>query len=128
MKQQYPSVKVLAHPECKAPILAAADIVGSTAVLLKYVMEHEEEKQFIIATEAGILHEMQKQCPDAVFHAVPPEISEETRGCHCNECEFMKKNSMAKLYNTLKYEYPFVELDASIAADAVKPIERMLSL
>lgn len=128
MKKQYPGVKVLAHPECKAPVLAAADIVGSTAVLLNYVTQHPEQKSFIIATEAGILHEMQKQCPHAVFHAVPPEISEETRGCHCNECEFMKKNSLVKLYNTLRYEYPSVELSEGTAREAVKPIERMLQL
>ena len=128
LKQQHPQAKVLAHPECKAHILAAADVVGSTAVLLQYVTQHPRQKEFIIATEAGILHQMQQQCPNAMFYPVPPEISEATTGCHCNECEYMKMNSMHKLYNTLKYEYPYVDLDKQLAHQAVKPIERMLEI
>jgi quinolinate synthase len=85
-------------------------------------------KKFIVATEAGILHELQRQCPDKEFLPVPPEVSEGSVGCHCNECEYMKKNSLLKIYNALRYEWPQVEVDASISDDAVKPIVRMLEL
>ena len=127
LKQAHPKALVLAHPECKGPVLAVADVVGSTAVLLKYAVEHPEE-EYIVATEAGILHEMKRQCPDTSFYPVPPEISEGSIGCHCNECDYMKMNTMLKIYNCLKYEWPSVEVDAAIAKDAVKPIERMLDL
>lgn len=127
LKEENPKALVLAHPECKGPVLAIADIVGSTAVLLKYAVEHPTE-EYIVATEAGILHEMQRQCPDTKFYPVPPEISEGSIGCHCNECDYMKMNSLLKIYNTLKYEWPTVEVDSKIANKAVKPIERMLEL
>lgn len=127
LKEQHPEAKVLAHPECKGPVLAVADIVGSTAVLLKHAIAHPEE-EYIVATEAGILHEMQRKCPDTVFYPVPPEVSEGSLGCSCNECQYMKMNTMLKLYNTLKYEWPVVDVDADVAKEAVKPIERMLEL
>lgn len=127
LKEEYPAALVLAHPECKGPVLAVADVVGSTAVLLDYAVAHPEN-EYIVATEAGILHEMQRKCPDTVFHPVPPEISEGGVGCSCNECDYMKMNTLAKIYNTLKYEWPSVEVDADIAKEAVKPIERMLEL
>ncbi len=127
MKAEHPQALVLAHPECKGPVLKVADVVGSTAVLLKYAVEHPNN-EYIVATEAGILHEMQRQCPQTVFLPVPPEVSEGTIGCHCNECQYMKMNSLLKIYNCLKYEWPSVEVDADIAADAVKPIERMLEI
>ncbi|MGM9777905.1 MAG: quinolinate synthase NadA [Prevotella sp.] len=127
LKEAHPKALVLAHPECKGPVLAIADVVGSTAVLLDYAVAHPEN-EYIVATEAGILHEMQRKCPDTVFHPVPPEISEGGVGCSCNECDYMKMNTLAKIYNTLKYEWPSVEVDADIAKDAVKPIERMLDL
>jgi quinolinate synthase len=127
LKQAHPEAIVLAHPECKGPVLRVADVVGSTAVLLKYAIEHPEH-EYIVATEAGILHEMQRQCPDTLFYPVPPEVSEGTIGCHCNECQYMKMNTMLKIYNTLKYEWPSVEVDPEIAFDAVKPIERMLEV
>lgn len=127
LKEQHPQAKVLAHPECKGPVLAVADVVGSTAVLLKYAVEHPGE-EYIVATEAGILHEMQRQCPETVFHPVPPEVSEGTVGCSCNECQYMKMNTMLKLYNTLRYEWPVVDVDPEVARQAVKPIERMLEL
>lgn len=127
LKEAHPNALVLAHPECKGPVLAIADVVGSTAVLLDYAVAHPEN-EYIVATEAGILHEMQRKCPDTVFHPVPPEISEGGVGCSCNECDYMKMNTLAKIYNTLKYEWPSVEVDADIAKDAVKPIERMLDL
>ncbi len=127
LKEQHPKAKVLAHPECKGPVLAVADIVGSTAVLLKYAVEHPEE-EYIVATEAGILHEMQRQCPETQFYPVPPEVSEGSVGCSCNECQYMKMNTLQKIYNTLCYEWPMVDVDAEVARQAVKPIERMLEL
>ena len=90
-------------------------------------MEHDD-KEYIVATEAGILHELQRSCPDKKFYPVPPEVSEGSVGCSCNECEFMKLNTLRKIYNTLKYEWPEVNVDADIAREAVKPIERMLEL
>lgn len=90
-------------------------------------MEHDD-KEYIVATEAGILHELQRNCPDKTFYPVPPEVSEGSVGCSCNECEFMKLNTLRKIYNTLKYEWPEVNVDADIAREAVKPIERMLEL
>lgn len=81
-----------------------------------------------MATEAGILHEMQRTCPSQTFIPVPPEVSEGSLGCSCNECEFMKLNSLAKIYNSLKYGWPEIEIDPAIAKEAVKPIEKMLSL
>ena len=127
LKEQHPDAKGLAHPECKGPVLAVADVLGSTAVLLKYATEHPEHA-YIVATEAGILHEMQRACPDTMFYPVPPEISEGGIGCSCNECEYMKMNTLLKLYNTLRYEWPVVDVDPAVASEAVKPIERMLEL
>lgn len=127
LKKQYPHAVVMAHLECKAPVLALADVKGSTADMLRYAREHHA-KQYIVATEAGILHEMQRTCPDREFIPVPPEISESGLECSCNECQFMKMNTLLKVYNTLKYEWPEVKVDPGIAADAVKPIERMLEL
>ena len=88
----------------------------------------ELKKQYIVATEAGILHEMQRTCPDKEFIPVPPEISESGLECSCNECQYMKMNTLLKIYNCLKYEWPSVEVEPEIAKDAVKPIERMLEL
>jgi quinolinate synthase len=90
--------------------------------------QNSSEKQFIVATEAGILHEMQRTCPDKEFIPVPPEISESGLECSCNECQYMKMNTLLKIYNTLKYEWPQVEVDPAIAKEAVKPIEKMLQL
>lgn len=127
LKNEHPKATVLAHPECKGPVLALADVVGSTAVLLKYAIE-SEQKEFIVATEAGILHEMTRNCPRKTFIPVPPEMSEGGVGCSCNECQYMKMNTMLKIYNSLKYEWPTVEVPDDIAREAVKPIERMLQL
>lgn len=127
LKAAHPEAKVLAHPECKGPVLAVADVVGSTAVLLKYAME-STDTEFIVATESGILHEMKNKCPGKTFIPVPPEISEGGIGCSCNECDYMKMNTLLKIYNTLKYEWPSVDVDADVAREAVKPIERMLKL
>lgn len=127
LKAEHPGAKVLAHPECKGPVLAVADVVGSTAVLLKHAIE-SSDREFIVATEAGILHEMTRKCPGKTFIPVPPEVSEGGLGCSCNECDYMKMNTMLKIYNTLKYEWPSVDVDPIVAREAVKPIERMLEL
>lgn len=123
LKKQYPEAKVLAHPECKKAVLILADVVGSTAALLKYAVE-SGEKQFIVATESGILHEMKKRCPDKEFIAAPPIGSD----CGCNDCSFMKLNTLEKLYNTLKYEQPEIMVDKEVAEKAIVSINRMLEL
>ena len=127
LKAEHPDAMVLAHPECKGPVLAAADVVGSTAVLLKYATEHPDNT-YIVATESGILHEMQRACPNTTFLPVPPEVSEGKLGCSCNECEYMKLSTLKKMYNALKYEWPTVDVPEAVAREAVKPIERMLAL
>lgn len=127
LKAEHPDALVLAHPECKGPVLAAADVVGSTAVLLKYATEHPDNV-YIVATESGILHEMQRACPNTTFLPVPPEVSEGKLGCSCNECEYMKLSTLKKMYNALKYEWPTVDVPEAVAREAVKPIERMLAL
>lgn len=127
LKREHPQAVVMAHLECKAPVLAMADVKGSTATMLQYAMNHDD-KEYIVATEAGILHEMQRNCPNKTFIPVPPEVSEGSLGCSCNECEFMKKNSLKKIYNALKYGWPTIEIDSETAREAVKPIEKMLSL
>jgi quinolinate synthase len=123
LKKQYPDAAVLAHPECKGEILKLADVVGSTATLLSFAQK-SDKKQYIVVTESGILHEMQKQCPEKNFIPAPPEDST----CACNECNYMRLNTLEKLYNTLKYEWPAVEVDEAIAEKAVKPIHRMLEI
>ena len=127
LKKEYPEAVVMAHLECKGPVLALADVKGSTATMLNYAQQ-SDKKQFIVATEAGILHEMQRTCPDKEFLPVPPEISEGGLGCSCNECQYMKMNTLLKIYNALKYDWPSVEVDPEIAKEAVKPIEKMLAL
>ena len=127
LKKDHPEAVVMAHLECKGPVLALADVVGSTATMLEYAKANPK-KEFIVATEAGILHEMQRSCPDAIFYPVPPEISEGGLGCSCNECQYMKMNTLEKIYNTLKYGRPEVNVDPVIATEAVKPIIKMLEL
>ena len=127
LKKEYPEAVVMAHLECKGPVLALADVKGSTATMLNYAQQ-SDKKQFIVATEAGILHEMQRTCPEKEFIPVPPEISEGGLGCSCNECQYMKMNTLLKIYNALKYDWPSVEVDPEIAKEAVKPIEKMLAL
>ncbi len=123
LKKIYPQAKVLAHPECKGAVLKLADYVGSTAGILKYATSHEE-KEFIVATESGILHKMQQACPQKVFIPAPPEDST----CACNECNFMRMNTMEKLYQCLLNETPEILVDKEIAEKAVKPIQRMLEI
>jgi len=127
LKKQYPDAVVMAHLECKAPVLALADVKGSTADMLRFAGKNPAT-QFIVATEAGILHELQRTCPDKEFIPVPPEISESGLECSCNECQYMKLNTLEKVYNCLRNELPKIEIDPEIAREAVKPIERMLEL
>ncbi len=123
LKKQHPGAKVLVHPECKRPLQLIADEVGSTAALLKYDIE-SDSKEFIVATESGILHEMQKKCPEKVFIPAPPNDST----CACNDCVYMKMNTMQKLLDCLKNEAPEIHVDADIAEKARRPIERMLEI
>ena len=123
LKKQYPNAVILAHPECKSVVLKLADVVGSTATLLKYAVK-SDKNEFIVATESGIIHEMRKQCPQKTFIPAPPNDST----CACNECNFMRLNTLEKLYNCLKYEFPTIEVDEKIAKEAVKPIKKMLEI
>ena len=127
LKAQNPGAVVMAHLECKAPVLAMAEVKGSTADMLKYAQNHEPQT-YIVATEAGILHELERTCPDCTFIPVPPEVSEGGVGCQCNECQYMKLNTLEKLRDCLKNEAPVVEVAPEIAKEAVKPINRMLEL
>lgn len=127
LKAEHPNAKVLVHPECKRPVILLADKVGSTAVLLKYSVESEDQ-EFIVATESGILHEMQKQAPEKTFIPVPPEVSEGSVGCSCNECAYMRLNTLQKLYDCLLNEAPEINVDENIIERAKLPIDRMLEL
>jgi quinolinate synthase len=123
LKKQYPEAKLLVHPECKRVIVMLADKVGSTAALLNYA-KSSDAKQFIVATESGILHQMCKECPDKEFIAAPPVDST----CGCNDCNFMKLNTLEKLRNCLRDGKPEIHVDSKVAERARKPIERMLEL
>lgn len=123
LRDEYPGSKILVHPECKQPLHVIADKVGSTAALLKYAMESDADT-FIVATESGILHEMRKKCPQKNFVAAPPEDA----GCACNECGYMKLNTLEKLRDCLRDEKPEINVEAGVAAKARRPIERMLQL
>jgi quinolinate synthase len=123
LKAQYPNAAVITHPECKQPVIKVSDFVGSTAALLKYTIS-SDKKQFIVATESGVIHEMQKQSPDKEFIPAPPNDST----CACNECSFMRLNTLEKLYNCLKYETSEIIVDEEIRQKAVKPIQKMLKI
>ena len=122
MKEQNPDAKLIAHPECNAPVLELADYVGSTTGMLKYT-EKDNHQKFIVATETGILHQMKLNSPDKEFLVVP---SDET--CSCNDCPYMKLNTMEKLYLAMKNEQPAIELDKEIIEKGKLPIQRMLDL
>jgi len=126
LKAENPGVEVLAHPECKAPILAQSDVIGSTKALLEHTIR-SSAKRFIIATESGIMFEMQRACPDKEFIPVPPEVTEGV-GCSCNECEYMRMNTLEKLYACLRDEQPEMIVDEQIAGKAVSSIQRMLEM
>lgn len=123
IKREHPDALILAHPECKSAVLKLADVVGSTAALLKYAVKHPEQS-YIVATESGILHEMRKQCPNTVFIPAPPADST----CACNECSYMRLNTLEKLRDCLRNETPEITVDPAVAVRAVKPIERMLEI
>ncbi|MBS1521332.1 MAG: quinolinate synthase NadA [Bacteroidetes bacterium] len=122
LKERHPNAKLLAHPECEDVILKMADYIGSTTGLLKYATK-SPEKEFIVATESGIIHQMQKENPDKVFIPAPPN-----NNCACNDCPHMKRNTLEKLYLCMKNEMPEVTVPAEIIKRAVKPIERMLEI
>lgn len=123
LKKEHPDAEVLVHPECRKPVQLIADVIGSTAVLLDHAVK-SEKKEFIVATESGILHKMRQQCPDKIFIPAPAEDST----CACNDCAFMKLNTMEKLYSCLLNESPEITVDAAIAEKARRPIIRMLEL
>ena len=148
LKAQYPNAKVLAHPECKATILQHADVIGSTQALLNYAISHSSSErpisnseashsQYIVVTESGILHEMQKACPEAHFIPVPAEIDNTTPSyttlhnstqTKCNECEYMRMCTLQNLRDCLLNENNEVIVDEEIAKDAIRPIQRMLEM
>jgi len=123
LAKQYPKAKFIAHPESESPVLEIAQYVGSTAGLLRYVQE-DASSSYIVATEAGILHEMQKRCPQKTF--IPAPVEDDT--CACSECAFMKLNTLEKLYNCMLYELPEITLNSKLMEQARRPIERMLKL
>lgn len=123
LKEKHPEAKILVHPECRKPLVEIADKVGSTAALLDYARQSPAQ-EFIVATESGILHQMRKDCPVKTFIPAPPEET----GCGCNDCSYMKLNTLEKLYRCLRDEKPQINIDTAIAERARKPIERMLSL
>ncbi|NLI72134.1 MAG: quinolinate synthase NadA [Bacteroidales bacterium] len=125
LKQENPDAAIIAHPECKSVILKMADFVGSTSSLLNYTTK-SEKKKFLVVTESGIIHQMEKHNPDKTFIPVPPEIEGQT--CHCNECIFMRKNTLEKLYRCLKDEKPEILIDEELRKKAVKPILKMLEM
>ena len=122
LKVRHPLAKVIAHPECEAPVLALADYIGSTTGILKYA-EKSDAQEFIVVTESGILHQMQKASPHKTFIPAPPQNT-----CACNDCPYMKLNTLEKLYLCMKYELPEITMDENLRAAAKKPIERMLEI
>ena len=122
LKIRHPQAKVIAHPECEEAVLAVADFIGSTTGLLKFA-QTDPATSFIVATEAGILHQMQKNCPDKTFIPAPPDNS-----CACNDCPYMKLNTLEKLYLCMKYEKPEILMDEELRIAAKKPIDKMLEI
>ena len=122
LKIRHPKAKVIAHPECEAPVLAIADYIGSTTGLLKFTQK-DEATEYIIATETGILHQMQKNNPNKTFIPAPPNNS-----CACNDCPHMKLNTLEKLYLCMKYELPEITMNKELRLAAKKPIEKMLEI
>lgn len=134
LKKQHPGAHLLVHPECRKAVTILADHVGSTAALLKYAQE-SDATEFIVATESGILHRMRQLCPGKTFIPAPPEASEGERaageakiGCNCNDCAFMKLNTLQKLRDCLSTLTPEITVDPEIASRALRPIERMLAM
>ncbi|MFT3949620.1 MAG: quinolinate synthase NadA [Agriterribacter sp.] len=122
LKVRYPEAKVIAHPECEDVVLQLADYIGSTTQLLKYT-DTDNSEEYIVATETGILHQMQKNSPDKIFIPAPPDNS-----CACNDCPHMKLNTLEKLYLCMEYEAPELNMDEELRKAALKPIKRMLEI
>ena len=122
LKRRHPNAKVIAHPECEEPVLRLADFIGSTTALLKYTMT-DNSLEYIVATETGILHQMQKNSPTKTFIPAPPENM-----CACNDCPYMKLNTLEKLYLCMEYEEPQIIMDENLRKAAEKPIIRMLEI
>jgi quinolinate synthase len=122
LKVRHPNAKVIAHPECEEPILRLADFIGSTTGLLKYT-QTDAAKEFIVATETGILHQMMKASPNKTFIPAPPDNS-----CACNDCPHMKRNTLEKIYLSMQYEQPEILMEESLRIAALKPIQRMLEI
>jgi quinolinate synthase len=123
LKKENPDAKIIAHPECEKPVLILADYIGSTSALLKYTAEDGNNK-YIVATESGILYQMRKQHQEKTFIPAPPDDS----NCGCNDCNYMKQNTMEKVYLCLRYEMPEIIMDEELRKRAEKPIRRMLEL
>lgn len=123
LKKQHPGAKILVHPECRRPLQLIADKVGSTAALLDFAF-NDEAQEYIVVTESGILFEMRKKCPHKTFLPAPAEDTE----CQCNECDYMKLNTLQKVYEALRDGKPEVTVDPEIAEKAIRPIKRMLEL
>lgn len=122
LKERHKEAKLIAHPECEEPILAIADFIGSTTQLLEYVKK-DSAQSFIVATETGILHQMQKEAPNKTLIPAPPN-----NACACNECPHMKRNTLEKLYLCMKYELPEIVMEENLRIAAKKPIDRMLQM
>ncbi len=122
LKIRHPKAKFIAHPECEEPVLRVADFIGSTTSLLKYTI-NDDAQEYIVATETGILHQMQKQSPHKTFIPAPPENM-----CACNDCPYMKLNTLEKLYLCMEYEEPQIKMDENLRVAALKPIQRMLEI
>lgn len=123
LKEQYSEAEIISHPECKQPVIQVSDFVGSTAALIRHTAA-SDKKQFIVATESGVIHEMKKRSPQKEFIPAPPNDST----CACNECNFMRLNTIEKLYNCLKYEEPEIVISSELREQAVKPIHKMLEI
>ncbi len=123
LKTQYPNAKLIAHPECEESLLSEADFIGSTSSLLKHARE-SSDTEFIVATEVGIIHQMEKHCPDKLFVPAPPNDA----SCSCNECPYMKLNTMEKLYLCMKNRSPEITIDENLRQKALLPIQRMLEM
>lgn len=122
LKIRHPQAKLIAHPECEELILSMADYIGSTTQLLKYT-KTDNYQQYIVATETGILHQMQQESPSKTFIPAPPN-----NNCACNDCPHMKLNTLEKLYGCMAYEVPEITMDESLRIAAKKPMDRMLEI
>lgn len=123
LRLKYPEAKLISHPECEEPILMFSHFIGSTSKLLKYVQE-DNSKQYIVATESGIIHQMKKAAPEKEFIPAPPQDD----SCACNDCLFMKKNTLEKLYLCMRNKFPEIKLNEELRLKALVPIERMISM